>query len=71
MAPNVMILKVCPVKYNTSNVNERVTGIVIKIVALAFADFKNNTATIIAKNNPMNRLSDTLFTASLTKFACS
>ena len=43
----------------------------IKIVTLALTDFKKMIATIIAKNNPINKLSVTLFTASFTKVACS
>jgi uncharacterized metal-binding protein len=40
IAPRVIILKVCPVKYKTSKVAQSVTGITIKIVALALTDFK-------------------------------
>ena len=60
MAPSVIMLNVCPVRYKTIAVSPRVTGIVIKIVALALADFKNKMATIIANNNPSNKLSLTL-----------
>ena len=48
-----------------------VTGIVIKIVALAFNDRKKMMATTMAKANPIHKLSVTLFTESFTKSACT
>ena len=65
------MLNDCPVKYKTINVNPKVTGIIIKIVALALTDFRKKIATIMAKNNPISKLSVTLLTASFTKLACS
>ncbi len=47
-----------------------VSGIVIRIVLLAFIDFRNMIATIMASNKPIQRLSVTLFTESCTKPAC-
>ncbi|HNY15651.1 MAG TPA: hypothetical protein PKI12_08915, partial [Bacteroidales bacterium] len=45
IAPNVIIFRVCPVAYKTINVKRSVTGIVIKIVKLAFIERRKRIAT--------------------------
>ena len=69
IAPRVIIFKVYPIEYRTRIVSIRVIGMVIKMLRLALAERKNKIATKIARARPIQRLSVTLRTASLTKSA--
>ncbi len=69
IAPSVIMLKVYPMAYRTISVRQIVTGMVIRIVRLAFSDRRNITATKMASASPIQRLSVTLFTEVFTKSA--
>ena len=71
IAPNVIILKVWPVAYNTIKVSNSVTGIVIKMTRLAFKERRKIIATKMARANPIHKLSVTLLTDSFTKSDCT
>ena len=51
-------------------VRSNVTGMVIKITALALNERRKIIATMIASSNPIHKLSVTLRMESVTKFAC-